>query len=59
MRFAQKFPTDGPHAPIGYDTPKKLVQEIERRLNIVKEIRLEPKLLNEHNNQSANDGNKL
>lgn len=49
MRFAQKFSTDGPHAPIGYDAPKKLVTEIERRLNIVKEIRFEPKLINDPN----------
>jgi len=56
MRFAQKFSTDGPHAPIGYEAPKKLFQEIERRLNIVKEIRCEPLLIN-NDNQFACQGN--
>ena len=30
--------------------PRKLVSEIERRLNIVKEVRFEPNLMNDHHN---------
>lgn len=58
MRFAQKFPTDGPHAPIGTDAPKKLVEEINRRLEIVKEIRYEPRLIND-DNQCSCEGSTL
>lgn len=53
MRFAQKFPSDGPHATIGMDAPKKLVEEIERRLNLVKEIRYEPILMYGDNEYSC------
>ena len=49
MRFAQKFSTDAPHAPIGYGAPKKLLQEIERRLTVVREIKCEPKLMSPTN----------
>lgn len=49
MRLAQKFPTDGPHAPIGYAAPKELCHKIERRLNDIRSIRYEPILLNSDN----------
>ncbi|KAH9392643.1 hypothetical protein TYRP_005728 [Tyrophagus putrescentiae] len=46
-------PPTGPHAPIGTDAPKKLVEEIQRRLDIVREIRYEPRLINEDNQCSC------
>lgn len=53
MRVAQKFPTDGPHAPIGHGAPKKLLEEIERRLSIVKYIKCEPLLMNPDNEHAC------
>ncbi|OTF78824.1 hypothetical protein BLA29_006931 [Euroglyphus maynei] len=49
MRLAQKFPTDGPHAPIGYAAPKELCHKIERHLNNIRSIHFEPILLNPDN----------
>lgn len=49
----------GPHVPIGYDAPKTLRQEIDRKLEIVKNIQCKPKLFNDdfkyiENNKSLN-----
>ena len=44
MRFALKS-RRGPHVPIASDAPKGLRKEIERRLDVVKDIKLEPQLL--------------
>lgn len=44
MRFALKS-RRGPHVPIASDAPKGLRKEIERRLDVVKDIKLDPQLL--------------
>lgn len=44
MRFALKS-RRGPHVPIASDGPKGLRKEIERRLDVVKEIKLDPQVL--------------
>lgn len=46
MRFALKS-RRGPHFPIASDAPKHLRKEIERRLDVVKDIRTDPLLLPE------------
>ncbi len=51
MRFALKSP-NGPHISIARDAPKHLKLEIDRRLNIVRDIKYEPKLLNSFNSSS-------
>ena len=44
MRFALKS-RRGPHFPIGFESPKHLKQEIERRIEAVACTKYEPKLL--------------
>ena len=44
MRFALKS-RRGPHFPIASDAPKHLRKEIERRIDVVKDIRCDPRLL--------------
>jgi len=46
MRFALKS-RRGPHIPIAADAPKHLRKEIDRRFEIVKEIKFEPKLVDD------------
>ena len=46
MRFALKS-RRGPHFPIASDAPKHLRKEIERRLDVVKDIKLHPVLVKE------------
>jgi hypothetical protein len=46
MRFALKS-RRGPHFPIASDAPKHLRREIERRLDVVKDIKTDPILLRE------------
>lgn len=45
MRFALKS-RRGPHFPIASDAPKSMRKEIERRMDIVKDIKYEPRLTN-------------
>lgn len=52
MRFALKS-RRGPHVPIASDAPKGLRKEIERRLDVVKDIKLEPQLLSSENSIST------
>ena len=47
MRFALKS-RRGPHFPIASDAPKHLRKEIERRLDVVKDIKLHPVLVKEN-----------
>ena len=47
MRFALKS-RRGPHVPIASDAPKGLRKEIERRLDVVKDIKLETAALAFH-----------
>lgn len=56
MRFALKS-RRGPHHPIGLGAQKSLRKEIERRLEAVKEIKYEPKLL-EHSDKRVQDNSK-
>ena len=51
MRFALKS-RRGPHFPIAADAPRHLRKEIERRLDAVKEVRFEPRLLSPQDNDS-------
>lgn len=46
MRFALKS-RRSPHIPVATDAPKSLRKEIERRLDVVKDIKYEPRLINE------------
>src|SRR5215475_5937959 len=55
MRFALKS-RRGPHIPIAPDAPRYLRKEIDRRLEIVKEIKFEPKLIEIDEPESANQG---
>ena len=59
MRFALKS-RRGPHVPIAADAPKYLRKEIDRRLEVVKDIKLEPRLINENttSQESNNPGKK-
>jgi len=47
MRFTLRS-RRGPHVPIGHSAPKGLRKEIERRLDLISRIKLEPKLVPEH-----------
>ena len=51
MRFALKS-RRGPHFPIAADAPRHLRKEIERRLDAVKEVRFEPRLLSPQEDDS-------
>lgn len=51
MRFALKS-RRGPHFPIASDAPKSMRKEIERRLDLVKDIKYEPRLINEENKET-------
>lgn len=50
MRFALKGKR-GPHFPIAADAPKSIRKEIERRIDLVKDIKFEPKLFTEELNE--------
>ncbi|XP_015795645.1 uncharacterized protein C1orf43 homolog [Tetranychus urticae] len=50
MRFTLKN-RRGPHCPIGLDAHRNLKKEIDRRLEAVKHIKFEPKLINPSPNQ--------
>ena len=54
MRFALKN-RRGPHMPIGSDAPKHLRKEIERRLDLVKEIKLDPVLIKDQDQEELKD----
>ena len=47
MRFTLKSKRE-PHYSIGFDAHKSLKKEIERRFAIVKDIKYEPKLINDN-----------
>lgn len=51
-RFALKS-RRGPHIPVGYDAPKALKRDLERRLDRIREIKYEP-LLQQEENDSFN-----
>lgn len=55
MRFALKS-RRGPHVPIATDAPKQLRKEIERRFEVVKEIKFEPVLLNDEEEELISSG---
>ena len=54
MRFALKS-RRGPHVPIAAEAPKYLRKEIDRRLEVVRDIKHEPKLITESTDRPSSD----
>ena len=46
----------GPHVPIGHSCPKWMRKEIERRLDLINRIKLEPKLIPEDELMLSSEG---